>query len=647
MASAKTEMQFLKEHITDLIRSTYRLIQVAEFRASVPTQLNEPIQRFLPPQNAQIRIDLAQTNDIWMSTVTDILSKEWLSIQKLAIDQITAAQLPLDTLQTAFDLYGPRAIKQFNIPPHHVPTINNIRLQRLPLASSGNCPPPQTSGADLIPGSTNPEDHTLGAVQSNQQPRSPPSNQNMHSPDPNQSDQLIGTSQIATTSGNNAQGSLKRTHMHTTPVPTTEDNSNDRVRSPTSKRRFIEPSLAKSTPRYHQVKGKHNILSNFAPTPIVIQGQQYKSVEHAYQCAKAKFHNKTHVHSQILSAADGPSAKRLAKQLIDIPLSRDINMEKRISEWLVVRLRVITILMREKFTQNSPARTDLLQTDDKIIFHPVNDPFWGTGSADPSVHKTTGGQDIFSTILMHIRAQISGNSPPVELVDLPDSVKLMDPDLKVSDLLHCAGQPDTVNQSKQIVPLLELRLPEPDRPNRINPVVLNAHDKTTLRLPKISEDLLILGDSQLSRTSNLESRASVKIIAIPGIKFRNLTHIIRHSESQPSPTKVVLAVGINTRAQNPHSTSAEDLKKLISTANRLFPRAQIYLPQVSFSTKLSIRETSNLKELNQCMKNIPNVTVIPLPPFYLQFQDSVHITVNSMHQLANYWINKIENKGHR
>jgi hypothetical protein len=108
--------------------------------------------------------------------------------------------------------------------------------------------------------------------------------------------------------------------------------------------------------------GEYRWLSNFAPCVITFEGQQYLSVEAAYQAAKTL----DPVLRTRFTTLTPKEAKRLGR---DVPLR---------PMWDLDKLPVMETLLRRKFIQE-PYRSLLLQTKDAELVEENSwgDTFWG------------------------------------------------------------------------------------------------------------------------------------------------------------------------------------------------------------------------------------------------------------------------------
>lgn len=131
-------------------------------------------------------------------------------------------------------------------------------------------------------------------------------------------------------------------------------------------------------------------LSNWSAHAVVIWGQRFPTVEHAFHYRK--FSDKY---------------PEIAKQIIDAPspwaamqVERRYH-EKRRGDWQEVKVGIMTEIVRAKVAQNDDVRQALLKTGNKrIIENSPWDEFWGIG-ADAK------GKNQMGEILMLLRSEIT------------------------------------------------------------------------------------------------------------------------------------------------------------------------------------------------------------------------------------------------
>jgi len=139
----------------------------------------------------------------------------------------------------------------------------------------------------------------------------------------------------------------------------------------------------------NEFRGKYRFLSNFFPSVVVLGGEQYPSVEHAYQASKS---DDIYYRIKVASAPEPSMAKKLGRQI------------KLRSDWEQVKVAVMLSLLRQKF--NDPImRSALRGTGDALLIegNTWGDKFWG---------QVNGvGENMLGILLMVVRAEIIATMP--------------------------------------------------------------------------------------------------------------------------------------------------------------------------------------------------------------------------------------------
>jgi ribA/ribD-fused uncharacterized protein len=131
--------------------------------------------------------------------------------------------------------------------------------------------------------------------------------------------------------------------------------------------------------------GDYRFLSNFYPAQILMDGEWYETVEHAYQAAKTLDPRER----DVIRAADTPGrAKRLA---------RHITLRHN---WEAIKLTVMEDLVRQKFLRYVHLRRRLLATGDAELIegNVWGDEFWGVCDGE--------GENHLGRILMKVRSEL-------------------------------------------------------------------------------------------------------------------------------------------------------------------------------------------------------------------------------------------------
>lgn len=130
---------------------------------------------------------------------------------------------------------------------------------------------------------------------------------------------------------------------------------------------------------------QYRFLSNFAPSSFVWKRQRWKTVEHAYQAAKACGEFDA---MMIRQTATPGEAKKLGNQIEIRP------------DWEEVKINIMYLLVFEKFYQNEGLRDSLLATSNEYLEETNywNDTFWGVCEGE--------GRNFLGKILMRVRDEL-------------------------------------------------------------------------------------------------------------------------------------------------------------------------------------------------------------------------------------------------
>lgn len=134
--------------------------------------------------------------------------------------------------------------------------------------------------------------------------------------------------------------------------------------------------------------GHYSWLSNFYLVDVILDGNQYPSVEHAYQAAKTLDPNERDI---IRKARTPNEAKKLGKY---VTIRKD---------WSSIRVDVMRRLLQQKFSVPE-LKVRLLATGDAIITEGNywNDTFWGVCNGK--------GKNVLGKLIMEIRDSIRNDA---------------------------------------------------------------------------------------------------------------------------------------------------------------------------------------------------------------------------------------------
>jgi len=156
-----------------------------------------------------------------------------------------------------------------------------------------------------------------------------------------------------------------------------------------------------------EFRGEHRFLSNFWLVRIIYAGWTFRSVEHAYQCAKIAAWDDCPAFHAIQQARTPGEAKRLART---IPFEIDPN-------WDECRVRVMDYLLAAKFAPDTPLADRLLATGDAELREGNHwgDRFWGVDA------HSGEGRNVLGQLLMKQRAWLKAPARPWEVCSLMET----------------------------------------------------------------------------------------------------------------------------------------------------------------------------------------------------------------------------------
>ena len=132
--------------------------------------------------------------------------------------------------------------------------------------------------------------------------------------------------------------------------------------------------------------GTYRFLSNFFPSQMLIDGEFYDTVEHAYQAAKT----------------DDPEKKKEIREAFSAGKAKKLGQRAELVEgWEEKKFEVMERLVREKFKQNQKIAMELAATGDKQLIegNTWGDTIWGVCGGV--------GENNLGKILMRVRDELN------------------------------------------------------------------------------------------------------------------------------------------------------------------------------------------------------------------------------------------------
>jgi N-glycosidase YbiA len=183
------------------------------------------------------------------------------------------------------------------------------------------------------------------------------------------------------------------------------------------KRKMTSQSSSKQWIRFYDPKAEYFEFSNFYKhkTPLVIDGEKYKTTEHYFQAQK--YDNDMADNREYAKLIKSQNTAGQAKMLANPIKKARWEWEKKLKEvreeyedrivfdpveWNAKRDAVMLKALMAKFTQDQHCKKVLLSTGDAVLSeHTPRDHYWGSGG-DPNKIGRLG------ELLMEVRDQIKG-----------------------------------------------------------------------------------------------------------------------------------------------------------------------------------------------------------------------------------------------
>ncbi|KAF0022091.1 hypothetical protein F2P81_025655 [Scophthalmus maximus] len=153
---------------------------------------------------------------------------------------------------------------------------------------------------------------------------------------------------------------------------------------------------------------------------------------------------------------------------------------------------------------------------------------------------------------------------------------------------------------------------------------------------EVTKKWIIIGDSNLSRIPPFHI-PDLQIDGYPGANFRHAEALIGKTTTTVMVEKVILSFGLNHRNQKARETSIKQLQGAVRAAKKKFPFADIWVPQLNFSSDLTTDEKQTLQVLNSHIeRNMPGLPPLQESDFHTA-QDNIHWTENTAGAMLEHW----------
>lgn len=151
---------------------------------------------------------------------------------------------------------------------------------------------------------------------------------------------------------------------------------------------------------------------------------------------------------------------------------------------------------------------------------------------------------------------------------------------------------------------------------------------------------LFIGDSNLARMPQF-SYKDLQVDSYPGATFRHIESVLRKT-AESTEVRVVLSLGINSRAQNAKDTTVKQTQAALRTGKIRFPAAQIWVPIVNFSVLLPLKKQNQLNTLNSHIQaNMQFIPALTRGDFHTE-GDNIHWTKRTAEHMLQHWLDHLK-----
>lgn len=143
---------------------------------------------------------------------------------------------------------------------------------------------------------------------------------------------------------------------------------------------------------------EYGFLCNFSAHGFILDDRYWPTVEHYFQAQKFAGTE----HEERIRVSRTPKEAKNLGQTRKLPMRTD---------WDDVKVEVMRVALKAKFTTHSDLREALLQTgDEELVENAPTDYFWGCG-------KLGGGENMLGKLLMNTRQSLRGDDAHPAAID--------------------------------------------------------------------------------------------------------------------------------------------------------------------------------------------------------------------------------------
>ena len=141
----------------------------------------------------------------------------------------------------------------------------------------------------------------------------------------------------------------------------------------------MEPEGKEEVIEFYSQRAAYGFFSNFSPHKIIIDGIEYPTTEHYFQCKKFAGTEREWEIKKAKSPGQAATLGRARTHKSGVTLRKD---------WEEVKDDIMMTALKAKFTQHEDLQDYLLETGDAVLVeHTAKDRYWGDGGDGTGKNK--------------------------------------------------------------------------------------------------------------------------------------------------------------------------------------------------------------------------------------------------------------------
>ncbi|KAL4000516.1 growth hormone [Sarotherodon galilaeus] len=164
----------------------------------------------------------------------------------------------------------------------------------------------------------------------------------------------------------------------------------------------------------------------------------------------------------------------------------------------------------------------------------------------------------------------------------------------------------------------------------------NTHRKLRDWHLHVKEPWLIVGDSNVSRLPPFAAD-TLQIDGFPGAKWWHAEYLLEKATITTPVTKLILSFGINNRSQGDKNVPVLELKRALKVAREKFPEADLYVPEINFSSALPQVEKDTLIHLNTFITGLKEHIPALASDIFTTEKDDIHWSYGTSEAMLQHW----------